>query len=273
MDLGFSTIILKLEIFALLISLVYAVYYLSSRIIYLTRYVKWIIKPQRLKNIDIKKVQVKNTFDHKEYKEEVKKIWDKEKNQIRDLLKRIKLNKSRWEIEIARNLIIEALTIDKINRDVNIELASLYIDENDYKKAEFIYKDLLLVYPNDFDVLKKLWFVLSNQDKYELAIEVYKKAYSLNRNDMEIVNMLAYLFFTVWSFLESITYFKKYLKERPRDVESLISLSEVYKKIGDFKESVVTLKRALDINPYNEYIHKELKELETPEIVKNLENN
>lgn len=274
MDLGFNTLLLQFEILLLTVSLIYAFYYLSSRIFYYISYVRWVVRPQRSKTFrEPFKKENKEHFDHKEYKEEIRKVWEKEKAEIRDLLKRIRLNKSRWEFEIARNLIIEALMIDKINRDVNLELAALYISEDNFLKAEFIYKDLLIVYNNDFEVLKKLWFVLSNQEKYELAIQVYKKANSINRNDLEVVHMLAYLHYCIWDYLESVNFFKKYLKERPRDVDNLISLSEVYKKMGNVKEAVITLKRALDINPYNEFIHRELKELETPETVTNLENN
>lgn len=272
MELGFNITLLKIEIAILFVSLFYAVYYFSSRLYYLISYFRWVVRPQRF-NKSKSTSTVNELYDHKEYKEEVKKIWEKEKSEIRDLLKRIRLNKSKWDFEIARNLIIEALMIDKINRDVNIELASLYIWENDYKKAEFIYKDLLLVYSNDFEILKKLWFVLWNQEKYELAIEVYKKANSVNRTDLEVVHMLAYLYYCVGNYIESVLFFKKYLKERPRDVDNLISLSEVYKKMWNIKDAVITLKRALDINPYNEFIHKELKELETPEIIKTIENN
>lgn len=273
MDLGFNNTILKIEIFIAIICLFYAAYYFISRMYYLINYFRGVIKPQRNKSFkDTKEKDLNKVFSQKEYKEEVKKLDDKEKSEIRDLLKRIRLNRARGEFEIARNLIIEALTIDKINKEVNLELASLYIYENDFVKAEYIYKDLLLIHDDDFEILKKLGLTLSSQEKYEIALEVYKKSYNINKNDLEVIHMIANLSYVKWDYIESVRYFKKYIKERPRDVDNLISLAEVYKKMWNFSESVLTLKRALDINPYNEYIHKELKELETPEMVKTLEN-
>jgi len=67
--------------------------------------------------------------------------------------------------------------------------------ERDYHKAEFIYKDLLLVHAEDFEILKKLSYVLTMQEKYDLAIEMYKKALELKQDDMEIINMLAHLYY------------------------------------------------------------------------------
>ena len=53
----------------------------------------------------------------------------------------IKINSLKWYIDTAKNLIVEWLSIDKYNRELNLELASIYEKEHNYINAEYIYKD------------------------------------------------------------------------------------------------------------------------------------
>lgn len=273
MDYWLSPIILKIEIFLLIASFGYAIYYATQKFHNAYLILRSIVKPTRMvtaKDYDVKEVKKTVNVNHKDYKKEVKELNDKETREIKDLLKRIRLNKSRGEYEIAKNLTIEALSLDKFNKEINLELASLYILDEDYLKAEYIYKDLLLVHDEDFDVQKKLGFVLSHQEKYQLAIEIYKKAHVLNKQDLEVVNMIAHLSFILEDYLWAVEHFKKYLKERPRDAENLTYLASSYRAMGNHREALIQYKKVLDIEPYNEVVKKAISEIETPEILETL---
>jgi hypothetical protein len=39
---------------------------------------------------------------------------------------------------------------------LNLELANIYIEEEEYIKAEYIYKDLILIHSENVEILKKL---------------------------------------------------------------------------------------------------------------------
>jgi hypothetical protein len=75
---------------------------------------------------------------------------------LQELLKKVQIHVSKREFDTAKNLIIEGLTIDKFHTDLNINLAKIYIEEEEYLKAEYIYKDLMLVHSGNTTILKKL---------------------------------------------------------------------------------------------------------------------
>lgn len=199
----------------------------------------------------------------KEYEEPSRMMSEDEKIRLSDLLKKIRLNISLWEYDIAKNLIVEWLTIDKFHIDINLELASIYILEKDYHKAEYIYKDLLLVHNDDFLTLKKLAYILALQEKYDLALEVYKKAFDINEEDLEVMNMLANLCYHKEFYIDAIEYLKKYLKNAPRDGEWLILLWASYRAIGEYDQSLFTYRKILEIQPYNEAVKQEIEDLYT----------
>jgi tetratricopeptide (TPR) repeat protein len=95
--------------------------------------------------------------------------------ELNDLAKIIRTKIARGEITEARTKIIEGLSIDKWHKDLNCLLASLYERDNEYRKAELIYKDLILVHDTDAEIYMKLGFSLSIQGKFEIAYEIYKK--------------------------------------------------------------------------------------------------
>lgn len=261
--------LLRVEIITFLMFFSYIFYYLYSKFFGFFRWIYSIVWGSKIKKEKIKsevnKVEIKEdrNLHFKTYAKQQSIIKDEDKIKISELLKRIKVNISKWEYDIAKNLVVEWLVIDKFNIELNIELASIYILEKDFLKAEYIYKDLLLVHTENFDILKKLAYILTMQEKYDLAIEMYKKAHDIQENDMEVVNMLASLYFYKKNYLESIDFLKIFLKENPRDTENLILLWASFKWIWKFQDAVNAYKRVLELQPYNDEIKKEIEELKT----------
>jgi tetratricopeptide (TPR) repeat protein len=106
---------------------------------------------------------------------EIPRISPEVRAELNDLAKIIRTKIARGEITEARTKIIEGLSIDKWHKDLNCLLASLYERDNEYRKAELIYKDLILVHDTDAEIYMKLGFSLSIQGKFEIAYEIYKK--------------------------------------------------------------------------------------------------
>lgn len=79
-----------------------------------------------------------------------------EKENISELIKGIKIKLSRGEASEARARIVEGLSIDKFNKELNCLLASMYEAEKDYKKAEMIYKDIIVFHETDLELYLKL---------------------------------------------------------------------------------------------------------------------
>jgi len=95
---------------------------------------------------------------------------------LSEITKKVKINSSKSYLEKAKSLIIEGLAIDKYDKELNIELATIYEKEKNYKNAEYIYEDLIHMYKNDTNILKKLAYVLALQRRFSESVEVYEKA-------------------------------------------------------------------------------------------------
>lgn len=261
-----TSFLLKAEIISFLILLWYITYYLGSFSLHSSRKLRkllWIWKKTQQNTEKQFKVKVSNSEDAgaKEHGKNRKKLSNEEKLHISELLKRIKINIGKREFDIAKNLIIEGLTIDKFNPDLNLELANIYIEEEEYIKAEYIYKDLILIHSENVEILKKLWYVLSIQEKFDMAIQMYKKAYKLQKWDIEVLNMLTQLNFYTWDYLSCIKYAKKFLKLKPKDSENLQLLASAYEKSQSIKEALEVYKELSNLKPYDTKIQSKIEAL------------
>lgn len=90
-------------------------------------------------------------------------ISPEKRMEVIEIAKIVRTKIARGELTEARLRIIEGLSIDKWNKELNCLLASLYERDNEYRKAEFIYKDLILVHETDPEIYMKLGFSLSIQ--------------------------------------------------------------------------------------------------------------
>ncbi len=263
-----NTFFFRIEILIFFISLWYVIYYLSEKLLIIINNIKNIISPDK-KYIEnriekIKKLQNKNTLEKKNTKEEkkIKITTAKDSKKIAEIIKRVKINKSKWYFDTAKSLIIEGLSIDKINKDLNLELSSIYEEEKEYKKAEYIYIDLLDAYVDNFEILKKLWYNLAIQQRYEESIEVYFKAHNKVKWDIEIVEFLADLTYQIKFYKKSLKYTKLFLKQNPRNSEKLKMKAFCYETLGKTTDAINTYKKVIELQPYNSQVQDKLKFLE-----------
>ncbi len=265
----------KAEIISFFVFFLYVLFYLWEKAYISYTHFRNYLFPKKIISgeeveweVKIETVQIDNEMkNHHIDTYEKDDIWLEEKQKLAELTRKVKVCIGKWDYDIAKSLVIEWMLIDKFNKELNLELASLYVLENNYLKAEYIYKDLLLVHDDDFDVLKKLAYALSMQEKYDLAIEIYKKALEKNGSDYDITNMLGSLTYYNSNYLESIDYLRRCLKERGKDKDNLYLLAASYKNIGKLEDAANVLRRILELDPYNETIKKELEMIENSWII------
>lgn len=185
-----------------------------------------------------------------------------QKQYLIELIKNIKTSIARGEFNEARARIIEGLSIEKFNKDLNCLLASLYEKERDYKKAELIYKDLILLNDTDPELYLKLGFALSIQGKYEIAYEIYKRLFSLDEHSSETVDMLANLGHQLGKHLESNEYAYMFLKKNPHNTDILYLTVINHINLEERNPALVSLKKIRTIDPYNNAIQELIKKIE-----------
>jgi tetratricopeptide (TPR) repeat protein len=186
-----------------------------------------------------------------------------EKQELQDFVKLIQTKIARGEYAEARQKIIEGLSIDKFHKDLNCLLASMYEGDKDYRKAEILYRDLILVHEHDTELYLKLWFVLSIQKKYEIAYEIYKKLLSIDENHLEALEMCSHLSLQLECFDACKCHSKLYLKQNPNNAEILKLLSDSLLILEEKIEALEILKKLKQLEPYNTQIRELIDKLET----------
>lgn len=268
---------IKLEIILLFLAIWYSIYYIFDKIFSNYDKIKKIAsgsaksRPLRNKktqeNLKEQRTSGNDEIKEKEYDSNTNKAKSsfnkEEKEKLKNIIKRVHLNKVRWYNDKARTLIIEWLTIDKNNRDLNMELADIYGTDKEYSKAEYIYKDILQKTPDDIDVLKLLAKSLEMQDKNKDAINIYQKAHIKKKSDLIILEKLSELTFDVQDYSDAMTYIKLYLKQIPRDAEKIAMLWYCLEKDDNIEKAIEEYERALQIQPYNDEIQTRITKLNT----------
>lgn len=261
-----NIVLLKLEIATFLLSFLYFSLYLLEKLSIIYNNIKNIIKPDKKLLIE-KKNQLIELIKQKDDKIKNKiiskdKINSLQSQKISEILKKSRLNILKWDLDNARILLIEWLTIDKYSKDLNLELANIYEEQNQYKKAEYIYFDLLKIYENTFDILKRLWYNLAMQKRFEESMKVYIEADKKNRNDNEIIEILADLTYELKYYKKSLKYLKIFLKQTPRNTEKLKMKWYCYEVIWKVDEALYTYKKVIELQPYNNQVLEKIKHLE-----------
>ncbi len=181
---------------------------------------------------------------------------------LSELTKIIRTKIARGEITDARAKIIEGLSIDKWHKDLNCLLASLYERDNEYRKAELIYKDLILVHDTDAEIYMKLGFSLSIQGKFEIAYEIYKKLLEQGDGHIEAAEMLANIAHELGRHDAVVLYAKMFLKSYPRNADILTVLAVSQIELALKPEALETLEKLKNLDPYNPRVREMKDKLE-----------
>ena len=264
---NFSGVLLRIEILLFFVSLLYTFYYIFDRFFIAYRQVKDQKREKQVrrkkilekqKNISKKPKAVTSTFSKESTKSSV---THNNTEKLRDTIKRVQINKERGYYDTARSLIIEGLAIDKNNRDLNLELWEVYELEENYKNAEYIYKDMLEIHPENIELLKKMGNVLLLQWEIEKAIKYYRKAFDRKKDDIEVVAILAQGYFELKNFKKCLRFVKLFLKDKTRDVEKLCMKGYCLEKDSLISEAIECYQKILEIQPYNMEIKERIEKL------------
>jgi len=249
-----NLLFIRIEILVFLISLLYIFYYIWSKIYSLYFSVKKIVKPEKIKKrkTALNKVNLKSkNLDNKLSKNNDNHLNEKKKQRIYEIIKKVKLNSSKWYFDTSKNLIVEWLSIDKNNKQLNMQLAFIYEKEKNYWNAEYIYKDLLENYNGDYEIMKKLWYLLIIQEKYIESLLIYESLHNKKKSDNEVIEILSDLNFSLEKYKKSLKYTNLYLSSNPRDVNKLYMKAVCLDNLNKIDESIEVYKRIIELQPYN----------------------
>ncbi|MFA5917218.1 MAG: CDC27 family protein [Candidatus Gracilibacteria bacterium] len=262
-----NLILLRIELLLFISSLSYSIYYGFSYIYNIFNKIKNIVSSPINKS-EVKNVHVIN-INKETHKTNLQKnslnsinLSEEEKLKIVEILKRIKVNIEKGYYDKAKILIIEGLTIDKYNKDLNMELGFIYEQENNFKNAELIYKDISMIIQDNTAILIKLGYVLSMQGSLDEAIVVYEKVQAKKQSDNEVIETLAHLTYEVQDFEKALKYIKLVLKEKPKNLDMMKKKAFALERVGKLKDAIKMYEEILFIRPYDVNAIDNVKRLE-----------
>ena len=256
-------LLIKIEILFFFLSFFYIIYYFVDKLLLSYSNMKKIVAPSK-QEVE-KKVREKIKLDNKDkvdledYKKQ--KLSEKQKEELNEILKRVKMNAERGYFDSAKHLIVEGLAIDKYNKSLNLELAAIYEKENDYKKSMYIYNDLIGVYHDDAEVMKKLAFAYAMDNDLEKSFDCYEKVFKKKRTDFEVIRMLADLAYDMKRYKKALKYTNLFLKEKPRDVDKLLMKAVCLEKLNQNEDALSVYRRIQQLQPYNNIARDKIKAL------------
>lgn len=180
---------------------------------------------------------------------------------ITNLVSSIRTLIARWMNHEAQALIVEWLSLDKNNRDLNLLLGSIYEHEWQFEKAEYVYKDLAELDSEDVEVLEKLANVLIIEKKNIVAFEIYKKIHSFTGNTETSLYMLTHISNTLNDRESTMKYAKQYILQWPKNPEIITLLAESQVALWLRKDAIETYKHLKNLTPYSSEISEILQKL------------
>ena len=158
----------------------------------------------------------------------------------------------------------EYIKKDKNNTRALTLLARAYYSNKDNKKAEKLFKKVLLINPNDD---KALYYKAANyiycfrrNENYNEALKLIKKAIELNKNDSEYWHLLGYINYENENYYAAIEYAEKAVKLNKSYVFNydnhleyyLTVIGESYFKLGKYDEAIDVFKEIIKLPLHDE---------------------
>ncbi len=256
----------RIEILCFLLSFSYIFYFISDK------FFSW-FRSRRLKALERQHRQEARKEKKKEWpkfkkwdietqwKDTQVKITPKQGEKIRGIIQRAEVNISRGYLESARLLVVEWLALKKDDKDLNITLADIYEREKKYQNAEYIYKDMLEIYKNDEELLRKLWYALALQWKNKESFDTYEKAFGKNTSNPEILDTLANLWLELKKYKKSLKYANLFLRQKPRDSDKLWIKWYCLEMLWEGEEAIIAYQKLLEVQPYNSEVQDRITQL------------
>jgi len=126
-----------------------------------------------------------------------------------------------------------------------------------YDKALNRLNKLLIIYPNEYFVIKLFATIFLKKKDFKNALKYNEKLLLFNNENFKIYNDIGVIYFQTGQINLSIDFFKKSLKDKI-NTGACFNLGLAYNEIGKFKYAVKNYLAALKIDPHNNQIKKNL---------------
>lgn len=152
----------------------------------------------------------------------------------------------------AKRALIQAMAVAEERLTVALKLGGIYMETEDFGKAEALYNDLLEEGFETPDIYENLGKLMVRQKAYKEAIQAYVRAVELDEKDDRKLVALGKLYQLMMRYGVAAECFRRAAEIKSREIEYLFLLAEACAADEDFENALFTYERILTIEPYNE---------------------
>ncbi|WCL48214.1 tetratricopeptide repeat protein [Leptospira sp. GIMC2001] len=132
-------------------------------------------------------------------------------------------------------------------------LGKIYFDQENWKNAEYHFKEAVRLQKDNASNLFNLGLVLMKLGKKEEAVSMFRQALDGGTNDSEVYIRLAEVLDSLKLPSLAIQSLQKALAIRPNDIDSLFALGDIYYKRGDLIGAEQTFRKIISATPGDSY--------------------
>lgn len=161
----------------------------------------------------------------------------------------------------AKKHLIQAISVSENEVEASLKLAQIYMETNDYRRAETLYHRLLELDPQNPAIYESIGRILIKKKRYKEAIQSYVRAVELDEKDDQKFLALGKLYHLLMHYSLAAECFRRAAELKPRDVSYLFLLADSCKADEDFDNALFTYEKILTVEPYNERAKQSAQEV------------
>lgn len=167
-------------------------------------------------------------------------------------MRQVEMLLAKNDFEEAKKGLIRAMGLTPDDLPVGLKLAKLYMQTEDYKKAEMLYRELLEKDPNNASIHEAIGRIKLMEKAYKEAVQFYVRAVELDQKDDQKLVALGQIYHLMMRYGVAAECFKRAAELKPREVDYLFLLADSCVADEDYENALFTYERVLTIEPYNE---------------------
>jgi len=183
-----------------------------------------------------------------------------ELQQVKTLLRQAEKSLAKQDARAAERALIQALTIQPDAKEVQAELARLYLDSNREPKAEALYRELLQTVP-DPALYANLGLSCYKQEKFVEACFAYQEALNLDPKDPSRSYDLGRACIAAHRFADAAPLLEKAAASLTKDTALLHLLAQCYLQLKESEKAEEVYRRINRLEPGDEEVKKKITSL------------
>ena len=157
---------------------------------------------------------------------------------------------SAGQLEEAKKIYLQILTIEPNNANTLGMLGTIYIQQNQLEEALLWIDKAIAINPHDGNLYSNRGILLRRLNKYHEALESYNHAIEINNNNSDTYSNRSYIFQEWGQYENALSDCNKAIFINPNNAESHINRGNALLKLKKHQSAIESFNLALKLNPF-----------------------